>query len=253
MAYRILITNDDGIFAEGLRALEEALSPLGEVTVVAPEREMSGTSQGLTLHTPMRIRCVDQRHYAIAGTPADAVIVSLHHLLERPPDLVASGINPGGNLGENVVYSGTVAAAMEAALHGVPGLAVSLATRQPKNYTPAATFAAELAAKILSEGLPPGVMLNVNVPRGEVKGSRLTRQSQKICQNVIHEQHDPRGKSYFWHDEKVDLGAVEPDSDFAAIVDHEISITPMHVDRTDYPSFNHLSAWMPDLRARQAK
>lgn len=248
MGYRILVTNDDGIFAEGLRALEEALKPLGEVTVVAPEREMSGTSQSLTLHMPMRIRRVDDRHYAIAGTPSDAVIVSLHHLLEQPPDLVASGINPGGNLGENVVYSGTVAAAMEAALHGVPGLAVSLATRKSNDFAAAAAFAAQMAAKMLSEGLPPGIMLNVNVPRGEVRGVRMTRQSQKICQNVIHEQHDPRGKSYFWHDETVDFGQVEPDSDFAAIVAHEISVTPMRVDRTDYPSLNHLSEWLPAFK-----
>lgn len=247
MTKSILVTNDDGIFAEGLRALEEVLAPLGEVSVVAPEREMSGTSQSLTLHTPMRIRRVDDRHYAIAGTPADAVIVAIHHLLQRP-DLVVSGINPGGNLGENVVYSGTVAAAMEAALHGVPGVALSLATRKPKDYGPAAAFAARLAAKVLTEGLPPGIMLNVNVPRGEVLGVRLTRQSQKISQNVIHEQQDPRGKSYFWHDETVDLEQVEPDSDYAAILAHEISITPLHVDRTDYPSLNHLSGWLASLR-----
>lgn len=246
---RILVTNDDGIQAEGIKRLEEAMLPLGDVTVVAPEREMSATSQSISLHSPLRVITFDDRHFAVAGTPADAVIVAIHHLLAERPDLVVSGINPGGNLGENVVYSGTVAAAMEATLHGVPAIAVSLATRKKLDYSSAAAFAAQLAAKVLEEGLPAGVMLNVNVPRGEVKGVRITRQSQKISQNVIHEQKDPRGRSYFWHDETIDLGQVEPDSDYAAILAREISVTPLQVDRTDYPSLNHLSGWLAALQA----
>jgi 5'/3'-nucleotidase len=248
MTRRILVTNDDGIRAEGLRALEEAMLPLGDVTVVAPEREMSATSQSLSLHSPLRVSRVDDRHFAVAGTPADAVILAIHHLLAERPDLVVSGINPGGNLGENVVYSGTVAAAMEATLHGVPAIAISLATRKKLDYSAAAAFAAQLAAKVLEEGLPSGVMLNVNVPRGEVQGVRITRQSQKISQNVIQEQKDPRGRSYFWHDETIDLGQVEADSDYAAILAHEISVTPLQVDRTDYSSLNHLTSWLPLLK-----
>jgi 5'/3'-nucleotidase len=240
---RILVTNDDGIHAEGIKRLEEALQGLGEVTVVAPEREMSATSQSISLHSPLRVGWFDDHHFAVAGTPADAVILAIHHLMPERPDLVVSGINPGGNLGENVVYSGTVAAAMEATLHGVPGIAVSLATRKQLDYTNAAAFARQLAAKVLEEGLPSGVMLNVNVPRGEVSGVRITRQSQKITQSVIQEQKDPRGRAYFWHDETVDLGRVEPDSDYAAILAREISVTPMQVDRTDYASLNHLSSW----------
>jgi 5'/3'-nucleotidase len=250
---RILVTNDDGIQAEGIKRLEEAMLPLGDVTVVAPEREMSATSQSISLHSPLRVITFDDRHFAVAGTPADAVIVAIHHLLAERPDLVVSGINPGGNLGENVVYSGTVAAAMEATLHGVPAIAVSLATRKELYYGNAATFATQLAAKVLEEGLPAGVMLNVNVPRGEVKGVRITRQSQKITQNVIHEQQDPRGRSYFWHDETIDLGQVEPDSDYAAILAREISVTPLQVDRTDYSSLNHLSGWISALQASFSK
>ena len=248
MTKRILVTNDDGIHAEGIQRLEEAMLPLGEVTVAAPEREMSATSQSLSLHSPLRVSRVDDRHFAVAGPPADAVILAIHHLLPERPDLVVSGINPGGNLGENIVYSGTVAAAMEATLHGVPAIAVSLASRKQLDFSRAADFAQRLAAKVLNEGLPAGVMLNVNVPRGEVKGVRITRMSRKISQNVIHEQKDPRGRPYYWLDETVDLGQVEADSDYAAIVAHEISLTPLQVDRTDYSSLNHLSAWLPSLQ-----
>lgn len=246
---RILLTNDDGIASPGLRALEETLSHLGEITVVAPEREMSATGQAITVHAPLRVQALDERHYAVSGTPADAVILALHQLLAEKPDLMVSGINPGGNLGENVVYSGTVAAAFEATLHGVPAIAVSLASRRTLDFRTSAAFAAQLAAKVLQEGLPPGVMLNVNVPRGEVRGVRLTRQSRKISQNVIHEKKDPRGRPYYWQDETLALDAMEPDSDYAAIRDHEISLTPLQVDRTDYPSLNHLSGWLGLLHA----
>lgn len=246
---RILVTNDDGIHAPGLRALEEALRPLGEVTVVAPEREMSATSQSISLHSPLRAHALDERHFAVAGTPADAVILAIHHLLPEKPDLVISGINPGGNLGENVVYSGTVAGAMEAVLHGVPAFAVSLCSRKQADFSVAAGFASRLAAKVLEEGLPPGVMLNVNVPRGEPRGARFARQSQKISQTLVREQKDPRGRKYFWLDESVALEQVEPDSDYAAVLAGEIAITPLQVDRTDYKSLNHLSHWLESLRS----
>jgi 5'-nucleotidase len=249
----ILVTNDDGIHAPGLKALEKALLQLGEVTVVAPDREMSATSQSISLHTPLRIHAHDDRHFAVAGTPADAVIIALHHLMKEKPDLVVSGINPGGNLGENVVYSGTVAAAMEATLHGVPAIAISLASRKRRDFSAAGAFAAQLAAKVLEEGLPRGIMLNVNVPRDEVRGVRVTRQSQKISQNVVIEQKDPRGRPYYWLDETSDLGLVEPDSDYAAILAREVSITPLQVDRTDYAHLNHLSRWLPALQVTISK
>ncbi|MBZ5516750.1 MAG: 5'/3'-nucleotidase SurE [Acidobacteriia bacterium] len=242
---RILITNDDGIYAAGLKALEQALVAAGEVTVVAPDREMSGTSQSISVHTPLRVHAFDEHHYAVSGTPADAVILALYRLLPAKPDLVISGINPGGNLGENVIYSGTVAAAMEATLHGVPAFAISHASRKYLDFTAAAAFAARLAERVLSEGLPPGVMLNVNVPRGEVRGVRVARQSQKISQNVVHEKTDPRGRPYFWLDETARLETAEPDSDYAAIRAHEISVTPLQIDRTDYASLERLAAWLP--------
>ncbi|HEV2177042.1 MAG TPA: 5'/3'-nucleotidase SurE [Terriglobia bacterium] len=254
--HRILVTNDDGIRAPGLKALEDGMAPLGEVTVVAPDYERSATGQSITIHSPLRVQAIDERHYAVSGTPADAVILALHQLLDAKPSLVVSGINPGANLGENVIYSGTVAAALEATLHGVPAVAVSLASRTNLDFSAAAAFAAEIGAKILDEGLPPGVMLNVNVPRGspaEIRGVRLTRQSQKITQNIIYEKHDPRGRPYYWQDETVSFDSVEPDSDYAAIIAHEISITPLQVDRTDYASLNHLSKWLASFQTLAAK
>ncbi len=245
---RILLTNDDGIQAEGLKALEESLAPLGEITVVAPDHEMSGTSQSLTLHEPLRVHALDDHHYGVNGTPTDAVVLALYLLLPTKPDLLVSGINPGGNLGENVLYSGTVAGAMEAVVHGVPSFAISLASRRQLDFSTSAAFAAQLAVKILDGGLPPGVTLNVNVPRGEVGGVRFTRQSQKISQNLVREQKDPRGRPYYWLDESIAADNVEPDSDYAAIFGHEISITPLQVDRTHYPSLNHLSHWLASLR-----
>jgi len=245
---RILITNDDGITAPGIKELEKCLAPLGEVTVVAPDREMSATSQSISLHTPLRIHHIDDRHYAVGGTPADCVILALYYILPQRPDLVVSGINPGGNMGENVVYSGTVGGAMEAAGHGLPSFAISLVSRKDLDFSAAAAFAAQLAGKILEEGLEREVCLNVNVPREEVRGVRITRQSQKISQNLVLEQKDPRGRPHYWLDETVELGGVEPDSDFGAVLAREISVTPLQVDRTHYPSLNHLTRWLPALQ-----
>lgn len=243
----ILLTNDDGIRAEGLQALERSLAPLAEITVVAPDYERSGTSQAITIHAPLRVHALDEHHYAVSGTPADAVILALHQL-HLKPHLVVSGINPGANLGENVVYSGTVAAAMESTLHGVPSIAMSLASRKSLDFSAASAFALELARKVLAEGLPEGVLLNVNVPRGEVRGVRITRQSRKLSQNIIHEKRDPRGRPYYWQDENLVRENVEPDSDYAAIFDHQISVTPLQVNRTDHSSLNHLSAWADSLK-----
>jgi 5'-nucleotidase len=250
---RILITNDDGIQAQGLKVLEQSLKPLGEITVVAPDSERSATSQAITINAPLRVHVLDDHHYAVSGTPADAIILALHRILKEKPHLVVSGINPGGNLGENLIYSGTVAGAMEATLHGVPAIALSLASRKNLDFSAASAFAVQIAVKVLEEGLPPGVLLNVNIPRGEVRGVRLTRQSRKITQNIIHEKSDPRGRPYYWQDETVAFDNVEPDSDYAAILAREVSITPLQADRTDYPSLNHLSPWLASLQVMASK
>jgi 5'-nucleotidase len=244
---RILITNDDGITAPGIKALEQSLLALGEVTVIAPDREMSATSQSITLHTPIRIHRIDARHYGVGGTPTDSVLMALYKILPQPPDLVASGINAGENLGESVYYSGTVGGAVEAAIHRVPSFAISLAARQDFDFSATAAFAAQLAAKILDEGLPKDICLNVNVPSGEVRGVRVTHQSQKISQNLVVEHKDPRGRPHYWLDETLEFNDLEPKSDHGAIAAQHISITPLQIDRTHYPSLDHFSRWLPSL------
>ncbi|OLD61671.1 MAG: 5'/3'-nucleotidase SurE, partial [Acidobacteria bacterium 13_1_40CM_2_60_7] len=195
----ILLTNDDGIEAEGLRELASALEGLGTVSVVAPSREQSGSAQSLTLRQPIVCHTAGERRWAVDGTPADCIIVALHKLLPERPDLVISGINHGGNLGENVYYSGTVGAAREAAIHHLPAMAVSLVSKSAApRFAAAARLTRSAAELILREGLPEQVLLNVNVPDPWDGAVRFTRQSQKITRNQLSEGKDPRGRTYFW-------------------------------------------------------
>ncbi len=238
----ILLTNDDGYGAEGLRALQEALEDLAPVSVVAPLAEQSGTAQSLTLRRPIVVHPKAERHWAVDGTPADAVIVALHKLLPERPDLVISGINHGANMGENVYYSGTVGAAREAALHHIPAVAISLCSRK-LNFANAARIARAAAELILKEGLPDQVLLNVNVPEpwsGEVK---FTRQSQKITRNQLTEGKDPKGRSYYWIFEQKIAKDIEPDTDYAAVFAGHASVTPLHLDPTHDESLSALAGW----------
>jgi 5'/3'-nucleotidase len=245
MMPKILVTNDDGISAPGLRALVEALAELGTVTVVAPAHERSAAAQSLTLRQPIFFEQVAEREWSVEGTPADAMILAFHSLLGEKPDVVVSGINRGGNLGENVYYSGTVGAAMEAAINHVPAVAVSVAHRgKDFDYAPAAQFVKRLVPLVLREGLPEGVLLNVNVPQPWKGGVRFTRQSPKITRNVLQRGDDPRGRSYFWLHEQQLSEEIDPDSDYAAVFDGAISITPLELDHTHTASLNHLSHWL---------
>ena len=246
----ILLTNDDGIQARGLNALVEELADFATVSIVAPSREQSGTAQALTLRQPIICHQEGERAWAVDGTPADCVIVAMHKLLPQKPDLVISGINHGGNLGENVYYSGTVGAAREAALHQVPALAMSLCSKAPNvSFEPAARLARSAADLILKEGLPDQVLLNVNVPEPWSGGVKFTRQSKKITRNQLTEGRDPRGRIYFWLTEQRIDGDVEPDTDYAAIFSSAVSVTPLHLDPTDTRSLNHLSHWAKSLEA----
>ncbi len=240
----ILLTNDDGIEAEGLRELAAALAGLGTVSVVAPSREQSGSAQSLTLRQPIVCHTAGERRWAVDGTPADCIIVALHKLLPERPDLVISGINHGGNLGENVYYSGTVGAAREAAIHHLPAMAVSLVSKSAApRFDAAARLTRSAAELILREGLPEQVLLNVNVPDPWDGAVRFTRQSQKITRNQLSEGKDPRGRTYFWlFEQKLDKD-VEPDTDYAAVSSRAVSITPLHLDPTHAESLNHLSHW----------
>ena len=246
----VLLTNDDGYQAEGLRALAEALEDFATVSIVAPSLERSGAAQSLTLRQPIVCHEVAEREWAVDGTPADCVIVALHKLLPEKPDLVISGINHGANLGENIYYSGTVGAAREGALHHIPSMAISLCSKKPQaKFDGSARVARSAAELILKEGLPDQVLLNVNVPESWHGEVRFTRQSQKITRNQLSEGKDPRGRSYFWlYEQKIDKD-VEPDTDYAAIFSGAVSITPLHLDPTHTESLNHLSHWAKKIAA----
>ena len=238
---RILVTNDDGIFSEGLIALVKALEPVGETTVVAPASEQSASAHSLTLTRPLRIRQHDERQYSIDGTPTDCVTIALTKLLaDRLPQIVVSGINYGGNLGDDVTYSGTVAGALEASVFGLPGIAFSLVTRSRFEFGPAAEFAAQLTERVLRHGLPEGTILNVNLPPGPIRGARLTHQGIKIARSEIIEGLDPRGRPYFWIGEQQTSWKEDAGSDYAAVAAQLVSITPLRTDMTDYRALEFL-------------
>jgi len=243
----ILICNDDGIYADGLRALLDGLKGFGRVSIVAPSQERSGAAQSLTLRQPIFFEQVAENEWSVEGTPTDTMIVALHRLFPPPqrPDLVISGINGGANMGENVFYSGTVGAAMEAIINHVPAIAISVAHRGAGIvFDSAARFARRLAEVALSQGIPPGVLLNVNVPSEWTGGGvRFTRQSKKISRTVLQEGTDPRGRRYYWLNEEQITDDMEPGSDYAAVAAGDISITPLELDRTHDTSLNLLSNW----------
>ena len=231
---RILVSNDDGYVSEGLRALVDAVSPLGEVWVVAPEAEQSASSHAISIHRPLRIREVRERWYAVDGTPTDCSYIAINHILKgRRPRLMVSGINHGPNLADDVTYSGTVAAAMEASILGVPAIAFSLVSRERFDFGPAARFARALAAAALAQDLPPRMLLNVNIPAGEPRGYEVTRLGKHSYGYDVVEKVDPRGRKYYW------IGGNEyqhediPGSDCNAVLrDGIVSVTPLHLALT---------------------
>jgi 5'-nucleotidase len=253
---QILVTNDDGIQSPALDALETALSGLARITVVAPDREMSATSQCITLNQPLRYHRLADNRYAVQGTPADCVILASLRILHRKPDLVISGVNRGHNVGDDVAYSGTVAAAFEAALQGIPGIAVSTFARVNPDFTEAAQVAARIAARVLDVGLPQDVILNVNHPEVWNGGIRLTRQGRKAGKTVLVENLDPRGREYFWlheelHAQNSDPGN-QPLTDYAAVISGFVSICPLQLDRTAHLYFDHFTRWMDLLNQDQS-
>lgn len=242
---RILLTNDDGIHSDGLIKLEEALRAVGDVYTVAPASEMSGASHSLTLARPLRIRRIDERHWSVDGTPTDCVTLALNKILPREelPDICVSGINHGGNLGDDATYSGTVAGALEATILGVPGLALSLVAREQFDFTHAARFAVTAVRKVLQEGLPEGTLLNINIPPGEIRGVRVTRQGIKNARPVISEHIDPRGKPYFWIGEEYFGKEAEDGTDYRAVEQGYVSVTPLRSDMTDHRALTAIDTW----------
>ena len=243
----ILVSNDDGIHSEGLQALAGALAELGtEMVVVAPDREQSAVSHSLTLHRPLRVNAAGPGRFAIDGTPTDCVNLAINGILPRRPTLVVSGINKGANLGDDVTYSGTVSAAMEGTLLGVPSIAISQIGRDEFRFDAAANFAARLAAWVLRDGLPRDTLLNVNVPPcldGSVpRGFALTRMGRRRYGDAVVEKVDPRGRKYYWIGGEEVAGIDEEGTDFHAVAAGLISVTPIHLDLTNYKSFDALRA-----------
>lgn len=236
----ILISNDDGINAPGLHALEDALARLPQfrVTVVAPHDQQSASSHALTLTRPLRILDSGKDRYAVTGTPTDSVLVAMEKILvDDRPDIVLSGINHGPNMGEDVTYSGTVAAAVEGTMFGIPSYALSLAKWHPTDFSGAQDFLVENLEKILAFPLRKGTLMNINLPDGPIdkfKGIRTTRLGNRVYQNVITDQVDPRGNPYFWIGGEGPTWKRENGTDYAAVDDAYVSLTPLLVDLTHY-------------------
>jgi 5'-nucleotidase len=242
---RVLLSNDDGVHAPGLRALAAAFSG-DEVWVVAPDREQSASSHAISLHRPLRMLEVSQRWYAVDGTPTDAVYMGLNLVLrDARPDVVVSGVNHGPNLGNDVLYSGTVAAAMEAALLGVNAIAISLASPPPHAFEDAARFAAALARQVVARPPPAPLLLNVNVPPGPVRGYRFTRLGRRTYGNEVVEKVDPRGRKYYWIGGEGGVRNADiPGSDCnAVLLDGLASVTPLHLDSTHDPVLQEARSW----------
>jgi len=249
----VLVSNDDGVDAPGIRHLSEALRAAGHrVTVVAPDRDRSGASNSLTLDQPIRALRRDEHTWAVAGTPTDCVHLALSGMLDGDPDLVFSGINNSSNLGDDVIYSGTVAAAMEGRFLGLPAVAMSLARgeTETRHYETAARAAVEIIARLLVDSLPADTILNVNVPDlawEDVKGFEVTRLGNRHRAEPCLPQQDPRGRTWWW------IGAAGPEqdagpgTDFHSLRTGHISITPIHVDLTRYQALEHVARWVGSL------
>ncbi len=248
---RILVSNDDGIFAPGIFALAQSLRELGEVIVVAPDRQQSAVGHAITMHSPVRVYPFHVNGtmfgYAIDGTPADAVKFAVRNIMkDNPPDVLVSGINHGSNTAVNIIYSGTVSAATEGAILGVPSIAVSLTTFDKPDFRYSAKFARKLTEIVAEKGLPPGTVLNVNVPNvpeEEIQGVVVTRQGRSNWDDYYEKRLDPGKREYYWLTGSLQILDKEEDIDQIAIKNKKVSITPIHYDLTNYSVINQLKSW----------
>jgi len=241
----ILVTNDDGFRSEGIKALADALGRIGDATIVAPDHEASAIGHALTLRRPLRLEHTSERVYSVDGTPTDCVNVAITHVFKRLPDLVVSGINKGWNLGDDVTYSGTVSGALEGALLGIPSIAVSICYAERYDFRYAANAAATLAASILARPLPARTFLNVNAPTGKPHGFRVTVQAKRNHITSVLKRDDPKGRPYFWIDEGEDEWQPHDRSDYQAVRDGYISVTPLDPDLTAHSALAHLESLLP--------
>jgi len=245
----ILVTNDDGVHAPGLAALASALDELGDVYVVAPDREQSAVGHALTLHRPLRVATVGERRFSVNGTPSDCVNLAVLGLLPERPVLVAAGINHGSNLGDDVTYSGTVSAAMEGTLLGVPSMAVSQSDPETGTLDGAQAVAKLVASRVLVEGLPGKTLLNINVPAGPLAGIRMTRLGHRVYQEKVVRETDPRGLPYYWIGAGPPVWSEDEASDIAAVHRGMASVTPLHLDLTHHGALQRMGEWDGALSA----
>ncbi|MCX8031552.1 MAG: 5'/3'-nucleotidase SurE [Thermodesulfovibrionales bacterium] len=243
MAPCIIVTNDDGVHSPGLITLFNAMKEIGDAYVIAPDRERSAVSHALTLHRPLKVDELRKNVFSVNGTPTDCVALGINKILPRKPDLIASGINMGANLGDDITYSGTVSAAIEGTILGVPSFAISLAGRSPFYFESAIPYAIKIAKYILDKSLPYDTLLNINVPNtsiDKIKGIKFTKQGKRIYDNAIKDVYSPWGDKHYW------IGGGDPywehgeDMDIQAILDGYVSITPIHLDLTNYSALEYL-------------
>lgn len=241
-----LLTNDDGYLADGIKYLRREISKLCDVLVVTPRHDQSASGHSLTLQRPLRITKLEENFYNVDGTPTDAIMVALYGILKnKKPDIIISGINHGPNMGDDITYSGTVAAAFEGAILGISSIAISCTELENIDFVSAARFARKLVGKVLKEGLPDLTLLNVNIPNppnGRYEGVKITRLGKRVYRDVLVERIDPRGKPYYWIAGEPEWSEYE-ESDYSAITKGYISITPLKMDMTDYELISKLSAW----------
>ncbi|RPJ02620.1 MAG: 5'/3'-nucleotidase SurE [Deltaproteobacteria bacterium] len=244
---KILVTNDDGIHSKGILILAKALREVGEVYVVAPDMEKSAIAHSLTLHRPLRVERIKKNFYAVDGTPADCVHLAVNIILPERPELIVSGINKGGNLGDDITYSGTVSAAFEGTLLKIPSFAISLVARSHFKFEVAARVAVRVAEAVVENRLPQDTLLNVNVPNineSEIKSYRITQQGRWTHNgSAVIEKVDPRGKKYYWIGGGQLIFDKRGDTDFEAVSDASVSITPLHLDLTNYAFLPMLKKW----------
>ena len=253
---RILVTNDDGISSAGLTALAEVLGKLGDVWVVAPDRERTAVAHAVTVHKPLRVHRQARHVYTVNGTPVDCVNLALQNILPAPPQLLVSGINKGVNLGDDVLYSGTVSAAVEGTILGIPSIAVSQEGRETFRFSAGAHHAMRIARLVLEQGLPEETLLNVNIPDRPLARTaqvRVTCLSRRRFDNPIIEKVDPHGRTYYWIAGTRVSWSRNKDSDHEAIAEGAVSLTPIHLDSTHYDAMDHFRAWEPLLRGNDRR
>jgi 5'-nucleotidase len=239
----ILVTNDDGVHSAGIKALQQTMNNLGNAYIIAPDRERSAAGHSLTLHRPLKVETLAEDIFSVNGTPTDCVTLGINKLLPEKPALVVSGINKGANLGDDITYSGTVSAAIEGTILGIPSIAVSLINSEPYHFDTASFFALRLASLVLKYALPYDTLLNVNIPnirRDEIKGIKLTRHGKRVYEDSIQETFNPWGEKFYW------IGGGRPywefgeDVDIDTVLQHFVSVTPLHLDMTNYDALAFL-------------